>query len=715
MGGGIHNVTPTDNAMTLERLNKAVRSDYYAGQIKAIRALATPAERNLLKSKLDYISACGTFTTRNNESIIERSGIFCLDFDHVPDLRELKAELISKLTPALFFLSPSGDGLKVFYRVDVSAGSHLEYFNAFGSYFKTEHNRQIDKQCKDVSRPCFFSHDGNSYFNEQSLEIGAEFLRNWLPVVPVVVDHVKPQPQQETTLTEFDQCEVIRTNLDKKETFTSGNRNHYIGLLSAGLNRIGISQSTAYSYLSKFSQEDFLQDEIQKIVSCSYRQTDKHNINPLASSINESNTLPKKPKKKHYTALENPFPVDVFPPLFRDLILNTKDTLNFPVDYSGASMLAAVSTAIGKTALIEVKTGWREFAPLYIGLIGNAGAAKSHPLDMFFRILEEIDREEYKAFEPLYNKYLQWLALSKKEKKAVQEVKEPVLIKSIMNNFTPEILNLRLSENERACTVVSEELESWLLGMNQYSKSDTSSTYLSMWSVKRTTIDRVGKAHKPTFIERPYLSIIGTLQPRKLKQMFPVEKSDSGFLQRFIWAYPVDTKKEYITNKQMNESLLEVYNDWIRNYIKENKATTYSSGQPMAKVYKFNEASKAYFYEWQRKNTDKVNAAGDSLLSEELNKFDNHYLRLCLLLEVMAGGSGSTISLESAKGAEKLCNYFENTMYLVLDNLEAGTNESKGVDKLEVAYYLMNDCGYSQNKAAEAIGVSKQYLSKLKN
>ena len=715
MGGGIQNVTPTDNAMSLERLNKAVRSNHYAEKIKAIRALTTKNERNLLKVKLDYVSAGGTFTTRNELGLIERSGIFCLDFDEVADLRKLKADLISKLTPALFFLSPSGDGLKVFYSVNVSAGSHLEYFKAFEAYFKAELNISIDKQCKDVSRACFMSNDGNSYFNEQSLEIGKEFLNNWLPVALVVVDHVRPQ-QIESDLSEFDQCEVIRKNIERKgETFTSGNRNKYIGVLSAGLNRIGISQSTALNYLLRFEQTDFLQTEIQNTVHYVYKHTEKHNTSPLTTSINESNTLPKKPKKKHYTALENPFPVDVFPPLFRALILNTKDTLNFPVDYSAASMLAAVSTAIGKTALLEVKTGWREFAPLYLGLIGNAGAAKSHPLDMFFRILEEIDREEYKTFEPLYNKYLQWLALSKKEKKAVQEVKEPVLIKSIMNNFTPEILNLRLSENDRACCVVSEELESWLLGMNQYSKSDTSSTYLSMWSVKRTTIDRVGKAHKPTFIERPYLSIIGTLQPRKLKQMFPVEKSDSGFLQRFIWAYPVDTKKEYITTRQMNESLLEVYNDWIRNYIKDNNATTYSSGQPMAKVYKFNEASKDYFYQWQKANTDKVNAAGDSLLSEELNKFDNHYLRLCLLLELMAGGNGSIISLESAKGAEKLCTYFENTMYMVLDNLEAGIKESKGVDKLEVANYLMNECGYSQNKAADTIGVSKQYLSKIKN
>ena len=110
------------------------------------------------------------------------------------------------------------------------------------------------------------------------------------------------------------------------------------------------------------------------------------------------------------------FPIEVFPSVFKDAILATNETLNFPVDYSAACILTAVATAIGKTAVLEVKNGWKEFCPLYMDLLGNAGAMKSHPLDMFFNIIKTIDSEEYQKYSPLFEAYEEYLSLTKKEK-----------------------------------------------------------------------------------------------------------------------------------------------------------------------------------------------------------------------------------------------------------------------------------------------------------
>ena len=179
-----------------------------------------------------------------------------------------------------------------------------------------------------------------------------------------------------------------------------------------------------------------------------------------------------------------PFPIDVFPPIFRDVILKTNEALNFPIDYSAATILTAVATIIGKTAVLEVKNGWKEFCPLYMNLLGNPGAMKSHPLDMFFDIIKTIDSEEYQSYSPKLAAFEEYQSMTRKEKKDLEKPEEPKLIKHIMSNFTPEILAKRINDNNRAVCVVSEELESWLLGMNNYSKSDQSSTYLSFWSVK---------------------------------------------------------------------------------------------------------------------------------------------------------------------------------------------------------------------------------------
>jgi hypothetical protein len=52
---------------------------------------------------------------------------------------------------------------------------------------------------------------------------------------------------------------------------------------------------------------------------------------------------------------ENKFPVEIFPLLFQELINECHKSLNFPTDYTGTAIIAAVSTAIGKSAKLKVK------------------------------------------------------------------------------------------------------------------------------------------------------------------------------------------------------------------------------------------------------------------------------------------------------------------------------------------------------------------------
>ena len=405
-----------------------------------------------------------------------------------------------------------------------------------------------------------------------------------------------------------------------------------------------------------------------------------------------------------------PFPIDVFPPLFREVILKTNEALNFPTDYSAATILTAVATIIGKTAVLEMKNGWKEFCPLYMNLLGNPGTLKSHPLDMFFDIIKTIDSEEYQSYSPKLAAFEEYQSMTRKEKKDLEKPEEPKLIKHIMSNFTPEILAKRINDNNRAVCVVSEELESWLLGINNYSKSDQSSTYLSFWSVKRTDVDRISNQNRPLIIERPFLCIIGSSQPRKLKKMFPVEKSDSGFLQRFLWAFPADSKKKCINETDLGPFFLNSYNDWIRAYYEIHKPVLFDSGQPKAKMYKFTPDSMKIFLDWNVENTSKVNAAGDSLLSEEYNKFDVHFLRFALIMQIMEDLTGNSISVNAAQNAVKLCAYFENTMLRVLSIIE---NQSE-LDLQKVAVYLVEK-GMPQLEAARYTGISQATISRKLN
>lgn len=390
--------------------------------------------------------------------------------------------------------------------------------------------------------------------------------------------------------------------------------------------------------------------------------------------------------------LENEiFPIDVFPSPFYELIKETERTLNFPPEYTGTAILTAVATAIGKSARIKVKAGWYEFPSFFLALVGKPGANKSHPIETAFKPFEDIDRQEIKKFEQRHNEFEEYQSLNKKEKEKSPKPEKPKLKKAILHNFTPEILHQRLTDNDRGCSIVSEELATFLEGMNNYSKGDQLSIYLSFWSNKPTSIDRVSKP-VPLWLPQPFLNIIGSIQPRVLPKLFPLNRTDNGFIQRFLFSFPDNVEKQPINDFEIDESVLANYSNWINKYISNNPIKNDNETElPISKIYFWSEPAKEFFYEWQKENTIQVNKKSDSLESEILSKFDIHFCRLCLILQIMRDYSANEISLDAVKGAAKLCAYFKGCALKVLKILAKSKVDSLPQDKRQLFETLPNE------------------------
>jgi len=441
-------------------------------------------------------------------------------------------------------------------------------------------------------------------------------------------------------------------------------------------------------------------------------------------SDKDNNTIVNIPPETDFNAVyegikneqANKFPVNVFPAIFSNLINECRESLNFPPDYTGIAILTAVATAIGTSAKIKVKAGWYEFPALYSAIIGNAGTNKSHPLSLVFDIFNSIDKKAITEYELLYNEYDEYQSLSKKDKAQCSKVEEPVLLKSILNNFTPEVLHQRLSDNLRGCTVVSDELATFLEGMNNYSKGDQASTYLTFWSNKPTSIDRVSKPI-PLFIQQPFLNIIGSLQPRILNKLFPVNKTDNGFLQRFLFAFPNDIEKYPINDTEMDEALLQQYNQFISDYINQHPIIVNAdSGKPESKLYYWSNDSKAYFYEWQRLNTIEVNHNADTLKGEIISKFDIHFVRLALILQIMGNSNTNEIGLNAVSGADALCKYFTYNAFKVLDILKSLINskDSLPLNKLKFYEALPNEFTTgTANEIGATNGLNEKFVQRF--
>ena len=100
-----------------------IRTGQYKEQIEHIRSLKDKRARDKNKEQLPSVLFSGKFNGRTDDTLIEHSGLICLDFDGTTD----KEGLINEYTLAAF-LSPSGNGVKVLVKIPKDAPNH----HAFG-------------------------------------------------------------------------------------------------------------------------------------------------------------------------------------------------------------------------------------------------------------------------------------------------------------------------------------------------------------------------------------------------------------------------------------------------------------------------------------------------------------------------------------------------------------------------------------------------------
>ena len=139
--------------------------DITGDPVKAKKAVAD------LKLDLPGFMASGTFSTRANNALVQYSGLLCADLDtlgtRLPEIREM-----FKTMPYVraIALSPSGDGLKVFFNVVNDPARHEDSFRAIRDNVR-DLGIEIDEKCKDLARICFFTYDPDLWLNAVTGEV----------------------------------------------------------------------------------------------------------------------------------------------------------------------------------------------------------------------------------------------------------------------------------------------------------------------------------------------------------------------------------------------------------------------------------------------------------------------------------------------------------------------------------------------------------------
>ena len=271
---------PVENKSLL-LIGKDIISDKYKMEIAEIRqliALGNKAEADNKKKQLLAFTPSAVFTQKRQMPFLEMySGFVHLDFDKLTQeqMQTAFAIICNINYTALCFVSPSGNGLKVFVEINTSMEHHNTAYLQVQKFYEDATGLKADPSCKDITRLCFMSHDPSAFSNiENSKFIVA------LPILAMVEPSQTPtaiapalpiiaeEPQNLNATFIFNQ-QIQFTN--NKIQYTDGNRNNYIYTLASNCNRAGLPQSDTELLCSQYF--NLPKTEMEKAVKSAY---DKH-------------------------------------------------------------------------------------------------------------------------------------------------------------------------------------------------------------------------------------------------------------------------------------------------------------------------------------------------------------------------------------------------------------------------------------------------------
>lgn len=238
--------------------------------------------------------------TRHITQLAQHSGLLCMDIDGKdnPGLKERLPNLLPSLKKdpsiALFFISPSGEGLKVIFKTEPNTAQHLAFFLAIKKYLLEQYNLKTDDSGKDVSRLCFICYDPNYYYNPQAITFP---LADWQQEP----EPLQPQPftqQQEKEFADVNSLEAVfeftrRGNFKGQSVdYVEGKRNIFLFLFASNCCRKGISEAECRAYADTFTS-DLSTNEVKASIESAYR-TNAYQFGKYAKQA--SNQKPPKPK-----------------------------------------------------------------------------------------------------------------------------------------------------------------------------------------------------------------------------------------------------------------------------------------------------------------------------------------------------------------------------------------------------------------------------------
>lgn len=244
-------------------------------------------------------------------------------------------------------------------------------------------------------------------------------------------------------------------------------------------------------------------------------------------------------------------PLDVFPTKIQQMLEQAARAFKFlPIEVPMVALISFLAACVERSRVVVVKDGWEEAGNLYIGLVAGSGLGKSPCFKAFFKPIwkhEVQNKAKWDLEMADYN-----LILEERRKIKNPDELGPLPQRSIRTQYLVEDITLEaiiniLAENPRGLMWYSDELSSIVLNFDRYSnaKGGTKSKLLSLYDSAPCKTNRQDR-EKDQVVAAATLSIVGTVQPSILKDLFGKSDAVSGFMPRFIFILAKRTQPAYL-------------------------------------------------------------------------------------------------------------------------------------------------------------------------
>lgn len=372
-------------------------------------------------------------------------------------------------------------------------------------------------------------------------------------------------------------------------------------------------------------------------------------------------------------------------------------------DHVVASMFSAAATMLGKKVQSHIEA-YTNYAQLWVSIVGYTSEAKSPAMKFFYKPV--FDREERLAAE-YKQACADYEAASLAWKKDEERPKKPVYLHRVENNTTDEQLDTAIANND-AITWYADELPLVFGLMGRYTKNGGTTvaeakmlSYFDNSFINTTRISR-----SPDMMLNPCLSVVGTIQPDKLRDMM-AGRTSSGLFQRFIYIWP-ERNEEDIDGYQVTDTDEErkTASAWERevNRIEHLSPTDLLWTVDAVEVYRRAKI------EWLKMVRDYELDNPD--FASIINKMSIHLCRWSIVAAVLAGKV--VIDGDTVDYAKRCCDVFVEYALKVYEHIVgADAMRPKGLTLGDLYKGLLDRFpSVTQSQLSQLLGVSRQSISK---